>query len=122
MSQIPHLIASEPNITFQQLNGVTDKFTRKTNVKYNKKLEKGNEFYCYSCFTWQLKYYFTHHRTRCDTCQRKSIREYNKTLRGYLKKILLSAKHNAIKKSALGMHERNQFNLTMQDICDMIQK
>eukprot|EP01083_Nonionella_stella_P219514 786266_1 len=106
MSQIPHLIASEPNITFQQLNEVTDKFTRKTNVKYNKKLEKGNAFYCYSCFIWQLKYHFTHHRTQCDTCRRKRMREYHYyysiTLKGFLRALLRNAKQSANKRFAVG--------------------
>eukprot|EP01083_Nonionella_stella_P189036 698181_1 len=46
----------------------------------------------------------------------------HRTLRGFLKRILRDAKKSANEKSAMGMHERNQFNLTMQDICDMLQK
>eukprot|EP01083_Nonionella_stella_P152823 490287_1 len=107
MSQIPHLIASEPNITFQQLNGLTHKFTRKKNGKYNKKLERENELYCSYCCAWQLNEHFIFCDSRCDTCERKRKREYYKTLRGFLKNLLANAKHNAKKKAIMGMHERN---------------
>eukprot|EP01083_Nonionella_stella_P297389 1009917_1 len=120
ISQIPHLITSQPNITFQQLNGLTHNVTTKKNGKYNKRLERENELYCSYCGTWQLNEHFTSCGSRCDTCERKRIQEYYNTLRGFLKQLLANAKHNAKKKAIMGMHERNQFNLNMQDICDML--
>lgn len=97
--QIPSLIHSRTsNITMDVLSYSETTPKKEKWKKPPAKIADG-KYYCYYCHQWlSFASFYGASRLQCKSCRQQVINQNNKTLRGFLVKLLLNAKHHSYQK------------------------
>eukprot|EP01083_Nonionella_stella_P268382 907255_1 len=120
--QIPLLIHKPSDITLNDLNAAQSPLRREHRTRMQA-LIFNNSHYCYGCGQWKPSYdFFSSRRTLCKSCYGPRVYKYRNTLRGFIKNSLSYAKRRSKLRLSKGSDTRNDFNLTFDDVSDMLEK